>query len=500
MIALWMTLLPWIGALCLLLFKGWMDRFSRFLPGLVAAANVLLALLLNLQGSQQPTLVSLEMGNWPAPFGIQWVNDSLSSFFALVISLVLLALVLSRGFARDKEQQASSDVYSSAIVLILSGAAFGLLFTADLFNLFVLMEIASISLYALVARSRHPTAPVASMRYLLLGGVGSALYLLGIGVLYAKLGTLNMADIALKASSLNPAALQLVPLLLLLGLAVELEMFPFNAWVPQVYGAGGAFVPGFLAGVSSPIFALLLLRLVTVVFPVPQLRTVLLVAGLLTLVIGEFSALASRRLLKMLAFSSVGSMGMFLLLVSIPGAAMLRSSLFWLVMMLLAKVPLLGVAAYLQRQFGTDRFLELRGIFSQEKSAGLVFLLSAASITGIPLFAGFRAKIQALVSLASAQYWLLILPLLVSVLEFVYFFRAIRWMGMEPPESAGGKPVLPGSLEGFSRTGTLFLFSVFALLIVIFGLFPQGILDSIEVATTQLFDPVVYARAVLGGM
>jgi len=312
-----------------------------------------------------------------------------------------------------------------ALMLVLAAAATGLAFSGDLFNLYVFYELTAMASYGLVAASRTAAANAAAIRYVVISSLGAALMLMGIALVYTATGTLNLAQLSqLADGTLDNATGLAAFVFILIGAGVKAELFPVNTWVPEVYATASTRVAGLLAGLVSKLALLIVVRLLLLVFHQPEAQQILLLLGVLGVVSGELSAWRARDLKRMLAFSSIGQLGVMFIAFSIPGTAGLYAGLAVALHHLIVKPALFLLAG----RWGGS----LSGLAGGSRAAPLaaaLFVLLSLSLIGIPPLPGFWAKflvISAVLSQGTALTALAVSVILVAtVVEASYLFRVV---------------------------------------------------------------------------
>jgi formate hydrogenlyase subunit 3/multisubunit Na+/H+ antiporter MnhD subunit len=372
--------------------------------------------------------VSAHIGGFAPPLGIVFYADSIALLFALAVPAFALLL-----WPREAMHEGGDRI--SALMLLLVGCGTGMALSGDLFNLYVFYELLAVASFGLVAASGTPRAWAATVRYLLISGFGSVLALIGVALIYAQTGTLNLAQLSEFAPErlANPLGLAAFACLLI-GFGVKAELFPVNAWVPEVYATAPKRVSALLAGVVSKLAILVVLRLILLVFDLPEARQLLLVLGLVGLVSGELAAWRARDLPRMLAFSSIGQLGLLFM----------KPALF-----LLAERWNGG----LENLAGAGRKAPL--------AAGL-FTLFALSLLGVPPLPGFWAKLVLLLGLgqqdAVAAQAAIFGVLLMAVVEAHYLFRLVGLLYAKTAHDA--PPHRMGDLAVASLLGIVLLASM----------------------------------------
>lgn len=412
---------------------------ARIAGPVVLVASVVMAGQLWLLVQRTGTVV-VAVGGFPAPLGIVLHADPLGVIFTLATALMAL-LLWPRGSLRVREQ---------TLTLLLVAAGSGMALSGDLFNLYVFYEIVAVACYGLAAGRDRGLAYVAAVRYLILGAVGSALALIGIGLLYRATGTLNLAHMAALAPGTLDGPLGLAAFtLLVIGFGVKAELFPVNTWVPEVYATAGARVSGLLAGVVSKLALVVLVRVLITVYADTSAHLVLLALGLLGVVSGELAALRANDLRRVLAYSSIGQLGLVAIAFAVPGAPGVMAGLAVALHHLVVKPALFLVA----ESWGGP-VSQLAGAGRRAPWAASLFVVLSLSLIGVPPFPGFWAKYlllrgtlgqPGLFQLAAA------VMLVAAVVEAAYLFRIVRLLYRADGERApAGHPraadVVPATL------------------------------------------------------
>ncbi|MEA3276248.1 MAG: proton-conducting transporter membrane subunit [Pseudomonadota bacterium] len=363
---------------------------------------------------------NIALGGFAPPLGINFYVDKLALLFAMAVPLFGL---LFWPWAGEHEGRAREQ----ALMLLLLAAATGLTLSGDLFNIYVFYELVAVASFGLVTVKATGRAYVATVRYLLLSAFGSVLALVGVAIVYTKTGTLNLAQLAQLAPEMLHDPLGLAAfVLLLIGFGVKAELFPVNTWVPEVYATAPARISALLAGLVSKLAVLVAVRLLVLVFNQPEAMQVMLVLGILGTLTGELAAWRAKDFPRMLAYSSIGQLGMVFIAFSIPGPAGLLAGLAVMLHHLIVKPALFGLAARWNGSLDA-----LTGAARSSPIAAGLFVLFALSLIGVPPLPGFWTKLLVLVGLAQEgqplQMAAFATILVVTVIEANYLFRlAVR--------------------------------------------------------------------------
>ena len=380
------------------------------------------------------------LGGWAPPWGIEYVVDPLGGGMAVLVALLATLVAIYAGSYVRSLSPRRTTVFNSLFLLLTSGLL-GITLTGDLFNLYVFLEISSLSAYGLLA-SGGERAVVATFRYLLIGTIAASFYLMGLGYLYALTGTVNIADLAmLLPAAGSGSAMTVGMVLIVVGLAIKMAVFPLHGWMPDAYSYAPPPVTMFIAAVMSKVSAYALIRVLFFVLPRTDAVTTSLsilswvaAGGVLA---GSVLALAQTDVRRMLAYSSVGQMGYVVLGLSIGNAAALTGALLHITAHAVAKACLFGAVGSLSRETAVADVAGFAGASRRAPLAMAAFTVAALSLVGIPPTAGFFSKWFLLRGALEADAWLFAVVLLVSsLLSAVYFFRIIEQIYFVDPGAA----------------------------------------------------------------
>jgi formate hydrogenlyase subunit 3/multisubunit Na+/H+ antiporter MnhD subunit len=474
------VLIPLIAAFLLPI----LGRNSETLARLAGKAAVLLTALsaigLAWQVGHAGPVISA-MGGFNAPLGIVFYADRLALLF-------LFALIVSIWLFWPRAEDGAVKAYTLMLTLLGGGA--GLVLSGDLFNIFVFYEIVAVASYGLVASGDTARGYGAALRYLLISALGSSLALLGIALVYAATGTLNLADLALLAPERLTGVTGVAAfVLLVLGFGVKAELFPVNSWVPEVYATAPVRVTSLLAGTVSKLAIVVILRLLVLVFPLAATQGVLLTIGVLGVIAGELIAYRAADLNRTFAWSSVAQLGLVAIAFSIPGPAGIAAGIAIALHHALVKPAFFFIADKWRGPVDG-----LAGAAKAAPVAAVLFVILSLSIIGIPPLPGFWAKYLLLGGALAAEapvYGLVVAVVLASVvIEAAYLFRAVSVIYTSAPE----KHALRFKLAELGPAMVL----VLGLLVV--TLYSGSIGKQIAAAANVAADrPAVIAR-VLGGV
>ena len=360
--------------------------------------------------AQDDAIRSYALGNWPAPFGIVLVLDRLAATM-LLLSAVLGSVVLGHALVTGADRLGWHFHPLFHFQLMGLNGAF---LTGDLFNLFVFFEVLLIASYGLMLHGQGAARLTAGLAYVVVNIVGSALFLIALGLLYGLTATLNMADLAVKVAALGAAdqgLLRLAGLLLMTVFALKAAVAPLHLWLPRTYAATMPVVAALFA-IMTKVGVYAMIRTVPLIFgasagaaawvPAPWL----LPAAMGSAVIGFVGVLVARTMREQAAFAVLASTGTLLMPVSLWREATLAAGLYYMVQAVLAGAALFLVADVTMRRRGhhADAIVPTPRFAGQE-AAGLLYLVAAVAMVGLPPLSGFVGKLLILDASFAAPTW-----------------------------------------------------------------------------------------------
>jgi len=425
------VVVPLLAApLCVLLRRGSFAWIVALLTSLAVFA-IAVALLLQVQAQGS---VSYLLGSWAAPWGIEYRVDPLNAPILVLIGAIgALAVPYARASVAHEIPEHQHYLFWATWLLCLTGLL-GVTITGDAFNIFVFLEISSLSTYVLIALGRDRRALVAAYQYLIMGTIGATFIVIGIGLLYLTTGTLNIADLASRIGDVRQVRPELAALAFLtVGISLKLALFPLHLWLPNAYAYAPSVASAFLAATATKVAVYLLLRFGFTVFgtsrvfdnlPLAQMLLALSLAGM---VVASTVAVFQDNVKRMFAYSSVAQISFITLGIGMANATGLTGGIVHLfnhaiakgaVFLLLGGVALRLGPPTLERMAGMGRTMPLT-------AAGLT--IAGLSLVGAPGTVGFVSKwYLVLAALERGWWWLALLILLGSLLSLVYVWRVVE--------------------------------------------------------------------------
>jgi multicomponent Na+:H+ antiporter subunit D len=420
-----------------MLLAGYTSRRLPFFMSLAMNSVFLIMSLFILDHVLTVGPIRYWLGGWRPPWGIEYVVDAMNAYLLIiVISIVILGLIYSRGNVRHEIEERKHVTFYTLVQLMAAGM-YGITVTGDLFNMFIWLEIASLTAYALIAvaggRALRP-----AYNYVIMGSIGAVLYIFGVGWIYSVTGTLNFADMRLLLPLVyDSRAVQMGFAMIVVGVMIKAYIFPLHLWQPDVYTYAPSTISSMMASEHVKVMFYMLLRMFYSVFTLDFIRHYigldLLICWVAAIAIlaGSIWAIKQRNLKRMLAYSSVSQMGYILL-----GLGLSPLSPWGLVGVAahilnhaIGKGCLFMCAGAISQQEGLRDIRDFEGLGKKMPHVCAAFTIAALSMIGIPLTAGFASKLFLIVaSLDAAQYPFVAVLLLSGLLNLVYFWRVIDQM------------------------------------------------------------------------
>ena len=490
--------LPAILAPFIVLAARYHIGIQRTLAVVGVAALIGIAAALAWQASDG-TITIYQLGDWAAPFGIVLVADRLSTLMALLTAtLGLFVLLYAIGSGWDERGRHFHALFQFQLMGLM-----GAFLTGDLFNLFVFFEVLLIASYGLMIHSGGAVRLRAGVQYVLYNLLGSTLFLFALGALYAETGTLNMADLAVRVAQIDmggTVGIRVAAVLLLLVFAVKAAVVPLHFWLPSSYAEAPGPVAALFA-IMTKVGAYAIIRVYTLIFPPDLAATAglyglwLLPAALISVAIGMIGVLAARRLDRLVAYATIGSMGMVMVAISLFTPDGIAAALYYILHSTLSAATLFLIADLVRTGRGNMALRAMAPMSGAALTAGM-FFAAAIAMVGLPPLSGFVGKLLILeASVASPLVvWIWAVVLGTSLISLVGFSRAgsvLFWKAtaVTPPEDADIRPA-PSALAYVAVGGLLAL-------LVALTVFAGPVYRHSTAIAAQLFDPAPYISVVL---
>lgn len=379
-------------------------------------------------------VVSYALGGWVAPIGIEYRVDLINVFVLLVVSGVGSVIIpFARVGIAARFDETNQAWFYSMFLLALTGLL-GVTITGDAFNIFVFLEISSLASYVMIAMGRDRRALTAAYQYLIMGTVGATFIVIGIGLLWAMTGTLNLYDLAQRIPDINHTRPVLAALAFLtVGICLKLALFPLHLWLPNAYAYAPATTSAFLAGTATKVAIYLLLRFFYTVFggegffsstPLPE---ILLVLSIVAIFAASTVALFQNDVKRMFAYSSVAQIGFITLGIAFVSETGLTAAMTHLMNHAIMKAGIFMLLGCVMFRLASVRIEDMAGIGRRMPftMGGIVIL--GLGLLGTPGTSGFISKWWlVLAALEQGQWWLVALIVVASLVTMLYVGRVVE--------------------------------------------------------------------------
>ncbi|OCA06644.1 proton-conducting transporter transmembrane domain-containing protein [Wolbachia endosymbiont of Trichogramma pretiosum] len=447
---------------------------SWFISFFTTAATFFISLVL-LVKTYNGEVITYYLGDWAPPYGIELRIDILNSLILTLVNFIALISVLYSFYINEKEISKNKITgFYSLFLLCLSGLL-GILVTNDIFNLYVFLEIASLSSYVLVSIGRDKKALVAAFEYLISGTVGATFYLFGIGLLYSMTGTLNMSDMAERIVPLyDNNIIRLGTLFIFVGLSIKMALFPLSKWLVNAYSGAPSFISVFFSGTVTKVMIYVFIRIFYNVFQQNfflPLHDVIIILALCAIVFGSISAIIEKDIKRLFAHSSISQIGYILLMLGLNSKSGLFSAVLHIVNHSIIKTSLFMVAGCISYKFGMTKIENLSGLKKSMLCTTLSFTLLSLALVGVPLTNGFVSKWYMMQAILESHAWIsLVVFAAGSFLALIYMWRVVEKMYFENSAASNTK-MTPNEVPFLMLFCLLFM----AILTVITGIYSNPI-------------------------
>ena len=378
--------------------------------------------------------IHYELGGWTAPYGIEYVVDAANAWVVVIVALIgALVTPYARASVEQEITEDRIPLFYAAFILCLTGLL-GIAVTGDVFNVFVFLEISSLSAYALIALGNDRRALTASFQYLIMGSVGATFIVIGIGLMYVMTGTLNMADLADRLPEV--ASSRTIPVaftFLTIGITLKLALFPLHMWLPNAYTYAPSAVTAFIASTATKVAVYLLLRFfftifgATFSFDVMQLDRILMPLALIAIVAMSLVAIYQENVKRLLAYSSVAQIGYMVLGISFASVLGLTAGILHLFNHALMKGALFMSMGCVMYRVGSVRLERMNGLGRAMPWTMAAFVVGGLSLIGVPLTVGFVSKWYLVQAALEQGMWPVAgVVLLGSLLALMYVWKVVE--------------------------------------------------------------------------
>ena len=383
-------------------------------------------------------VIVYSLGGWAAPIGIEYRIDVVSAFVALIVSAIAAVGVLyARTSVASEIEEDRHALFYAAFLLNVCGLL-GITITGDVFNVFVFLEVSSLSAYAMIALGQDRRALTSAFQYLIMGSVGATFIVIGIGLLFVMTGTLAMADLAeripaILASGEGDRTIVVAFIFLTVGVTLKLALFPLHLWLPNAYTYAPSAVTGYMAATSTKVSVYLLLRFFFTVFGEEfsfgrmQLDTILMPLALVSILAMSLVAIYQSNVKRLLAFSSVAQIGYMILGISFGSVVGVAAGIIHLFNHAVMKGALFMAMGCVMYRIGSVRIEDMKGLGKTMPWTMAAFVGGGLSMIGVPMTVGFVSKwylVQA--ALAEGNWVVAAIVMIGSLMALIYIWKVIE--------------------------------------------------------------------------
>ena len=486
-------ILPLLAAALSIALGRW--RWAQRLVGVVTLSAVNVISIVLLVRVDADGIVAVQSGAWRAPIGISLVADRFATIMLAVAALMLLAVLV---YAIGQPGAENVHVGFHPVYLVLASGVSASFLSGDLFNLFVAFEVMLTASYVLITLGGRADQVRTGMTYVVISLLASMLFLISLAFVYAATGTVNMAHLSVRLTDVPSGVRSALAVLLIVVFGVKAAVFPLYFWLPDSYPTAPTPVTAVFAGLLTKVGVYALIRTQTLLFA-PETRpgTLLLVIAGATMVVGVLGAIAQDDIKRILSFHIVSQIGYMVMGLGLFTLVGLAGTVFYIVHHIVVKTTLFLSAGLVELRVGSGRLARIGGLAHVAPLLGVLFLVPALSLAGIPPFSGFVAKLALVeAGVGAGQYIVVGVSLVVSLLTLFSMMKIWTNAFWGEPEVDAERPVYDGPHAGprlmVAATAVLAVVSI-AVAAAAGPLFELS-----ERAAVDLIDPSAYRRAVLG--
>jgi len=435
-------------------------------------------------------VIVYELGGWAAPWGIEYRIDTLNAFVLVIVSSIGAVVMPYARCTVHAEIPVSRIYLFYTMMLLCETGLMGVAITGDAFNLFVFLEISSLSSYVLISFGADRRALTAAYRYLIMGTIGATFYIIGVGLMYNATGSLNIHDLSKLIPEMGGSrTVQAALAFLTVGLGLKLALFPLHMWLPNAYTYAPSAVTVFLAATATKVAVYALIRVTYTIFgtvdilDIVPVRDMLMTMALMAMFVGSLVAIYQVNVKRMLAYSSVAQIGYMVLGLSFDTVTGVAAGIIHLFNHAVMKGGLFMVLGAVSYRIGSVRLGDMAGLGKKMPLTMAAFVGGGLSLIGVPLTVGFVSKWYLIQAALEQGWWpVAVLIVLSSLLAVIYVWRVVEVIYFQPASDAASE----------AKEAPL------SMLIPTWILIAAAIYFGID-ATTTLDVAIIAAKGLLGG-
>jgi len=444
-------------------------------------------------------ILTMNAGNWDAPFGIVFVADLFSMSLVLLTSIAALAVSIfsARGVGRARMLYGYFPIFH-LLIMGLNGA----FLTGDIFNLYVWFEVVIIASFVLLTLGGRKAQLEGAVKYMAMNILASTFFLTGIGILYGITGTLNMADLALKIPKIaDQSIVNLTSMFFLIGFGIKSAVFPLYFWLPSSYHTPPSAVAATFGGLLTKVGLYALFRVFTLMFePTEFIKTVFIVMGIMTILTGAFGAIIKNNIRRLFSYLIVCHIGFIIGGLGLYTKVALLGAVFYLIHDIIVKTNLFLIAGLIRQLRGTMIMPKLGGLYAEYPKISFLIAIVLFSLAGIPPLSGFWPKIYLMEAAFSSANYFYIASLIVGSFITLYVISKL-WSDVFWKDADTDDIAVVDSFKPLSTLNKVILVLPICLLActsLFIGLNAEFIIKVADRISNEMLDTTPYIQAVLG--
>ena len=492
-------IIPLLSAVLMLFF--WKNLEVQKILNVIASLFSLAAAVILISMVYDNSVIVLQVGSWKAPFGISLVADLLASIMVLITAVIGFASSLYSLGTMDEQRE--KFLYYPLLQILLMGIN-GAFLTGDIFNLYVWFEVMLISSFVLLALGGKRQQLEGAIKYVTLNLLSSAIFLAAVGILYGIAGTLNMADLARKIPLVEQRSLvTVVSFLFMIAFGIKAAVFPLFFWLPASYHTPPVAVSAIFAGLLTKVGVYALIRVFTLIFvqDIDFTHTVLLVIAGFTMLTGVLGAATQNDIRKILSFHIISQIGYMVMGLALFSPLAIAGAIFYIIHHIIVKTNLFLVSGVVGKMKGSFELKKIGGLYKYYPLLGLLFLIPALSLAGIPPLSGFWAKFIVIkAGLDLEHLFIVAVALLVGILT-LFSMTKIWNEAFWKDDPRGSENIIADTFSSVTSSQKVLMFApiiLLAAITVIIGLNAEPFFNIANNAAAQLLNPNEYISTVLG--
>ncbi|MGP5017756.1 Na+/H+ antiporter subunit D [Vreelandella alkaliphila] len=497
------VLLPLLsGALSLLFWR------SRPVQRFIAVAGNVALLLVSIWlfvAVLADGYITMQMGSWPAPFGITLIADMLSAVMILMTGIIGLAMGIYSLATTGRGHEKFG--YYPLMHLLLAGVA-GAFLTGDIFNLYVWFEVMLVASFALLILGGERAQMEGAIKYVTLNLLASVIFLTAVGLLYGTVGTLNMADIALRMDEAEHSGMvEVLAVMFMVAFGIKATAFPLFFWLPASYHTPPVAVSALFAGLLTKVGVYSLFRVFTLIFDqtMGYLQDIMLWGAVLTMVTGVLGAAAQYEFRRILSFHIVSQIGYMILGLALYTPLAIAGGVFAIVHNIVVKTNLFLISGITHRLQGTYQLKKMGGLYRERPWLAVAFFISAFSLAGIPPLSGFFAKFVLVRAGLEAEAYVAtgfaLAVGLMTLYSMVKIWNDVFWKALPEENNVPASQTSVGDDGRLLKPNLWMMYTpvvVLAMMSLLIGVFAEPMMQVMSLIGDQLMSPSGYIEAVMG--